>query len=79
MTLPTPKIDTRTYEDIVRETEDLAQELSGWQPPARDGGHDPADRDAGSALVRIFARLAEIAVERINRVPENDFKCPIQP
>ena len=42
MTLPTPMIDTRTYEDIVRETEDLAQELSGWQPPARDGGHDAA-------------------------------------
>lgn len=62
-----PKIDPRTYDEIVAQTEALAHEASGWQP-------QPADNlDAGGALIRIFGRYAEIIVDRVNQVPDKAF------
>lgn len=60
-----PKIDQRSYEEIVAETEELVQELTDWQPGA--------EIDAGGAMIRIFGRFAEIVVERLNQVPEKSF------
>ncbi|ETX05489.1 MAG: hypothetical protein ETSY2_22655, partial [Candidatus Entotheonella gemina] len=62
-----PQIDPRTYQDIVAETEELAQQFTGWRP--RSDGQP----DAGQALIRIFARFAELIIERLNRVPEKNF------
>lgn len=62
-----PKIDPRTYDEVVAQTEALAQEASGWQP-------QPADNlDAGGALIRIFGRYAEIIIDRLNQTPDKAF------
>jgi hypothetical protein len=65
--MPAPPIDKRSYEDLVAETERLAQQLSGWRP--RPDGRP----DAGSALIRIFGRFAELVVERLNRAPDKNY------
>src|SRR5215217_3306550 len=65
--MPAPPIDERSYEDLVAETERLAQQLSGWRP--RPDGRP----DAGSALIRIFGRFAELVVERLNRAPDKNY------
>jgi hypothetical protein len=41
--MPAPKIDTRSYDEIVHRTRDLASLYSGWTP--RDDGQP----DGGSA------------------------------
>ncbi|MBD1873793.1 putative baseplate assembly protein [Nodosilinea sp. FACHB-131] len=62
-----PKIDHRSYDDIVRQTTALVQKhVPGWQP-------QPADPDAGTALVRIFGRMAALVSDRLNRAPEKNF------
>jgi hypothetical protein len=65
--MPAPPIDKRSYQDLVAETERLAQQLSGWQP--RPDGQ----LDAGGALIRVFGRFAELVVERINRAPDKSY------
>jgi uncharacterized phage protein gp47/JayE len=62
-----PKIDPRTYEEIVEQTENLAQQFSDWKP-ASDG-----KMDAGRALIRIFGRMAKLVSDRLDRVPEKNF------
>jgi len=66
MPVPAPPIDPRSFDEIVAQTEQLLQRYSAWRPPAH--GSDP-----GQALVRIFARLAELVVERLNRAPDKNF------
>lgn len=61
-----PPIDRRTSRQIVERVERLAR-ASGWQP--RADGHP----DGGQALIQIFARLAELLIERVNRAPEKNF------
>src|SRR5437762_2209099 len=61
-----PKIDRRTYAEIVERVEQLARRYAGWQPIP---GGQP---DGGAALIRIFARMVELAIERINRVPDKN-------
>ncbi len=63
-----PDIDKRSYDDIVAQTEVLAQRLSGWRPPRAD-----ERPDAGHALIRIFAGFAELVIERLNRAPDTNF------
>ncbi|MBW4493635.1 MAG: baseplate J/gp47 family protein [Oscillatoria princeps RMCB-10] len=67
MSIQQPKIDSRTYEDIVKQTEDLAHKFTDWRPRA-DG-----KADAGGALIRIFGRMAAGVSERLNKVPEKNF------
>lgn len=62
-----PKIDPRTYDEIVAQTEALAQAASGWQPQPE------ANLDAGGALIRIFGRYAELVIDRLNQVPDKAF------
>jgi hypothetical protein len=62
-----PRIDPRGRDQLVAETEELAQALSPWQRPAA------GPPDAGQALMRIFGRFAEIVVDRINRAPEKNY------
>ena len=60
-----PRIDSRTYRDLVTETEELIRRYTG--KPA------PPEGDAGWALVRIFGRMAELVITRLNRLPERNF------
>jgi hypothetical protein len=61
-----PKIDRRSYEDLVRQTTEQAQKnVPSWQP-----GTSP---DAGVALIRIFGRMAALVSDRLNRIPEKNF------
>ena len=62
-----PKIDRRTYEEIVEQTKNLAQQFTDWQPA-------PGDKtDAGEALIRIFARMVKTISDRLNQVPEKNY------
>lgn len=65
--MPAPKIDKRSYDDIVRQTSEWAKRYSDWTP--RDDGQP----DAGSALIGIFGRFMELVVDRLNRVPEKNY------
>jgi hypothetical protein len=72
MPVPSPPIDERTYADLVSETEAL---VKGYTKDPETGlGWDPGEEpDAGSALVRVFARMAKHVVDRLNRVPDKSF------
>jgi len=60
-----PKIDRRSNEDILNEIRKLAPFYTPeWNP---DSG------DAGFALSRIFARMFEGIIGRLNRVPDKNF------
>jgi hypothetical protein len=69
-----PPIEPLTYSQLVAKLERLAQEYTagddgpGWQAPGPDG-----PLDAGAALIRIFSRLAELAIDRINQIPERNY------
>lgn len=62
-----PKIDQRTYEDIVHQTESLVEQFTDWKP-APEG-----KTDAGRALIRIFGRMVKVVSDRLNQVPEKNF------
>jgi hypothetical protein len=63
MTVPT--LDARTLADLMDHLGELARgELPEWRPPP--------DGDAGTMLQRAFARLLELALERLNRVPDKN-------
>src|ERR1051325_7260504 len=66
MPTPTPKIDPRSYDEIVQQTSALVQYYTDWQP-SKSGA------DAGSALIRIFGRMVEQVIERLNQAPEKNF------
>ena len=61
--MESPPIDTRSYAELVAETEAHAQR-SALGDPAPDGL-----ADAGGALIRIFGHFASLVVERLNRAP----------
>ncbi len=67
MTVPRPKVVDLDYDEIVRRTERLARELSGWRAP------DDGELDPGAALVRLFAGFAEHVADRLNRAPDKNF------
>ncbi|MFZ2168863.1 MAG: hypothetical protein WAW61_04405, partial [Methylococcaceae bacterium] len=63
MTTQIPKIDARSAEDIVNRVKSLAR--------LNYCSNDPL----GEALVRIFARYCEVIIERLNRVPEKNYRA----
>lgn len=67
MTSLPPKIDQRTYEEIVEQTETLVQQYTDWKP-APDG-----KTDAARALIRIFGRMVKSVSDRLNQVPEKNY------
>jgi hypothetical protein len=67
-----PKIDSRTAEEVAREVRDLLKKyLPDW-PTERASG---VAKTAGvtAALIGIFGRFAEIAIERLNKTPDKNF------
>lgn len=67
MTRQPPPIDPRDRRELIKETTELAQRYSDWCPDP-DGAPD-----VGQALIGIFARFAELVVQRINRAPERNY------
>ena len=63
-----PKLDTRTYDDLVDQVETLAEANTPWRR-AQPG--EPLD--FGGALIRIFGRMMERTIARLNQVPEKNF------
>jgi hypothetical protein len=69
-----PVLDPRTREDVLERALELARaDLPDWPGYAPDwaAAADPAD--PGMRLVELFARLAELLIDRLNRVPERNF------
>ncbi|HEX6861337.1 MAG TPA: hypothetical protein VF414_00895, partial [Thermoanaerobaculia bacterium] len=54
--------------ELIADTDELGPiRVRGWQRPA------PGQEDAGWALARIFGRMAELVVTRLNRLPDRNF------
>jgi hypothetical protein len=66
MPVVAPTVEKRSFTKLVTQIETFLQRYSTWRPAA-DG------TDAGGALVRICARLAEVVIDRINQVPDKNF------
>lgn len=70
MSLQPPNIDSRSYEDLVAQTEFWMQHYTGWQPQSTQAN---SQTDAGRALIRIFGRMAFQVVQRLNQAPDKNF------
>lgn len=63
MSTEPPVLDARTQADVVARLQELARDgLPEWRPPS--------EGDAGTALQQGFARLVELILQRLNRVPD---------
>jgi hypothetical protein len=66
-----PLIDHRGYDDVVAQTEELVKaELGAVQLTWSRPGARP---DMASALIRIFARMAQHVIDNLNQVPNQYF------
>ena len=65
MPLPAPKLDDRTFQDLVNETK---RQIPRYCPEWTD--HNASD--PGITLIQLFAYLAEQIGYRLNRVPEKN-------
>lgn len=75
MTDTVPKIDSRTASDVAKQVTAL---LRVYAPAYKGRGLDPTTGEPipdapGEALISIFGRMAELTIERLNRVPEKNF------
>ncbi len=59
-----PPIERRTAKDIADQVQELLEQYTGETKPLRG---------TRAALVKIFARFAEIIIERLNQVPDKNF------
>lgn len=63
MAFPTPKLDERTFDDLMREAREIVRNRSPeWT--------DTSPSDPGMVLVELFAFLTDNMLYRLNRVPE---------
>ncbi len=67
MSLQPPKIDPRTNDELIAQTEYWVQQYTDWQPNV------VGQSDAGQALIRIFAQMASIVRDRLNQAPDKNF------
>lgn len=65
MLIQAPKIDKRSYEQLVSEMKAL---IPGLLPEWKPGEEDP-----GLALIKIFSHMAEEVIDRLNQVPKKYF------
>ena len=68
MVKPAPKIDERTAADITQQLQDLLKVY------LKDDTPDLSESDKGitAALIGVFARFAEIIIQRLNKVPDKN-------
>jgi hypothetical protein len=75
VTLPAPRIDSRTSDEIVRQTLELLKayiaDWSSFDPVNGWSAFDPG-KGASHALLNIFGRFSELIIERLNHVPEKN-------
>ncbi len=74
MAIKPPKIDDRTFNDIIKQIlGDPEQALSGLRNFYTPAWKSIDSDDSGVVLTRLFAKLMEIVLERLNGVPEKNF------
>ncbi|HKP52224.1 MAG TPA: putative baseplate assembly protein [Chloroflexia bacterium] len=66
MVLPSPKLDDRTFQDLVNETKRL---IPRYCPEWTD--HNVSD--PGVTMIELFAYMVDILLYRVNRVPERNY------
>lgn len=66
MSLPTPNLDDRTFQDIV---DDVKRQIGRRCPEWSD--HNVSD--PGVTLIELFAYIAELTLYRMNQVPEKNY------
>jgi len=66
MSSDSPKIDSRTYETIIKQIQDRVTNYTQWQ-------NNSQTRDPGIALIRIFGRMVQLVSNRLNQVPDKNF------
>jgi hypothetical protein len=66
MSLPTPKLDDRTWQDVVEEAKKI---IPGFCPQWTD--FNPSD--PGMTLVELMAWMMEMIIYRLNRVPDKNY------
>src|SRR5439155_23812040 len=66
MILPVPKLDDRSFQDLVNEAKKL---IPRYTPEWTD--HNVSD--PGVTLIELFAYMVDILLFRINRVPERNY------
>jgi hypothetical protein len=69
MSLEPPKLDQRSYEDIVQHSLKLAESYTDWRSPA---SKPSPSADVGLALVRIFGHMMTVVQDRLNQVPNRN-------
>ena len=72
MAPPVPKIDERTARDIAEQLKTLLAIYLPEQFQQDEDNPEPL-QGVSAALVNIFARFAEIAIQRLNQVPQKNF------
>ena len=65
-----PKLDVRTYEDLVAE---IRARVSRYTPEWKPGWNDLNDSDPGVTLAQVFAWLSEMMLYRMNQVPQLNY------
>jgi hypothetical protein len=66
MTLPIPKLDDRTFSQLVTDTREwISKKCPGWT--------DLSPSDPGMVLLEVFAYLTETTIYRLNRLPEKAY------
>jgi hypothetical protein len=66
-----PKIDSRTAAEVAGRARDL---LNRFAPEWNRNANDPLANDPlASALIAVFARYAEIVIQRLNQAPQKNF------
>src|SRR5262245_57825515 len=66
MPLEAPKLDSRTFEELLRETQLRP-------PPYTPEWTDFNESDPGTTLVQLFVWLTEMMLYQMNRVPERNY------
>src|SRR5579863_656907 len=66
MSLPSPNLDDRTFQDIV---DDVKRQIGRRCPEWTD--HNVSD--PGVTLIELFAYMTEMTLYRLNRVPEKNY------
>jgi hypothetical protein len=62
MSIRSPNLDDRNFDDLLREVVSYAEASSGWKPS------NPSD--PGTVLLELFAYLTDMLIFRLNRLPE---------
>ena len=74
---PSPPVDSRTAADVVKQAQDLIKAAAPLWAEVDPKTLLPQDASqpigVNGAILGIFARFAEIILERLNRVPEKNF------